>query len=89
MTPTDFKSWRLGLGYSQARAAQVLHKTVRTISRWETGQADIPYTVELSCWLLACRKHGRYIHTALWRAILKHPNKDLAELIQNSLDKRS
>jgi DNA-binding XRE family transcriptional regulator len=54
MTPTQFKSWRKGLGYKQKEVAELLGLKKRVIQYYEKGKRDgkaveIPKSVELAC----------------------------------------
>ena len=48
MTPQEFREARHRLGLSQAKLATALGVNVRTVKRWESGDVDIPRTVELA-----------------------------------------
>lgn len=39
----DFQRLRKAKGYSQTQLAKLFRVTVRTISRWETGERGIPH----------------------------------------------
>lgn len=39
----DFQRLRKAKGYSQSQLARIFRVTVRTISRWETGERGIPH----------------------------------------------
>jgi len=39
----QFKKLRERKGYSQAEVARLLKVTVRTVSRWETGERKVPH----------------------------------------------
>ena len=43
----EFKRMRKSIGYSQAKLAKEMGVTVRSITRWETGQFPIPKMAEL------------------------------------------
>src|SRR5262249_21202338 len=44
----EFKRMRQSIGYSQAKLAKEMGVTVRSITRWETGQFPIPKMAELA-----------------------------------------
>jgi transcriptional regulator with XRE-family HTH domain len=48
MTKQQFKKLRKSIGYSQTRLAIEMGVTLRTISRWETGEFPIPLIAELA-----------------------------------------
>lgn len=59
MTPEQFKNWRAHMGFSQARAAEVLDMSEDAIGYYDLGRRRdgravvIPKTVELACAALA------------------------------------
>ena len=48
MAKGEFKKLRESIGYSQARLSTEMDLTIRTISRWETGEVKIPKVVEIA-----------------------------------------
>ena len=48
MTPADLRAWRAARGISQMRLAVLLDLSLRTIGKYESGEATIPRTVELA-----------------------------------------
>lgn len=48
MTKTRFKDLRKSIGYSQAKLAQEMGISIRTITRWERGDRPIPRYAELA-----------------------------------------
>lgn len=48
MTKHEFKKVRRSIGYSQAKLAQEMDLFIRTISRYETGEIQIPKVTELA-----------------------------------------
>jgi transcriptional regulator with XRE-family HTH domain len=48
MTKHEFKKVRKSIGYSQAKLAQEMDLFIRTISRYETGEIEIPKVTELA-----------------------------------------
>jgi len=61
VTPDGFRKIRESIGYSQARLAKKMDITIRTITRWETGEVPIPKTVELALEHIAlkAKRNGR------------------------------
>ena len=55
MTPSDFRSWRLRLGLTQAQAAEALDMSRAQIANYEAGEYPSPRTVELACEALEAR----------------------------------
>lgn len=60
MTPEEFKSWRKGMGYTQAEAAAALGIGMSSVRLYEHGKRHedgrpvvIPRTLELACAALA------------------------------------
>jgi DNA-binding transcriptional regulator YiaG len=41
---TEFRRLRKTKGYTQDELARIFKTTIRTISRWETGERAVPYT---------------------------------------------
>lgn len=56
--PQDFKAWRERLGYTQSDAADALGLGRRTIAYYESGQQEIPRTVQLACVALSLAHRG-------------------------------
>jgi len=48
MTKGQFKELREAIDYSQAKLAKEMGVTIRTITRWETGEFPIPRIAELA-----------------------------------------
>jgi transcriptional regulator with XRE-family HTH domain len=48
VTKQQFKRLRKSIGYSQAQLAQEMDLFIRTISRYETGEIEIPRVTELA-----------------------------------------
>jgi transcriptional regulator with XRE-family HTH domain len=48
MTGAQFKKLRESIGYSQARLSKEIDVTIRSITRWETGETPIPKIAEIS-----------------------------------------
>jgi transcriptional regulator with XRE-family HTH domain len=59
MATEEFKKLRDRKGYSQTELAKLLRVTVRTISRWETGERKVPYIAILALQGLKKKKGGR------------------------------
>lgn len=48
MKPSEFVKLRLKAGFTQAELSRELGVTVRSLSRWETGETPIPKLAELA-----------------------------------------
>jgi transcriptional regulator with XRE-family HTH domain len=48
MTIRKFRELRQDIGYSQAKLAEKMGVTIRTVSRWEHGDFPIPKVAELA-----------------------------------------
>ena len=48
VTKDEFKKLRESIGYTQARLSEEMDITIRTITRWENGEVEIPKVVELA-----------------------------------------
>jgi len=48
MTKGQFRKLRNSIGLSQTKLAQEMGVTLRTVSRWETGEFPIPRIAELA-----------------------------------------
>jgi transcriptional regulator with XRE-family HTH domain len=48
MTGEEIKAWRLRLGLSQPKAAQVLDVAPNTIARWEQGSRNVGRFTEVA-----------------------------------------
>jgi transcriptional regulator with XRE-family HTH domain len=48
MSGKQFCTLRESIGYSQARLSKAIDVSVRGISRWETGEIEIPKIAELA-----------------------------------------
>jgi len=48
VTKGVFKKLRKSIGYSQAMLSKEMDVTIRTITRWETGEVRIPRVVEIA-----------------------------------------
>jgi len=48
MTKRQFRNLRKSIGLSQTKLAQEMGVTLRTITRWETGEFPIPRIAELA-----------------------------------------
>jgi DNA-binding transcriptional regulator YiaG len=53
MTPTQFQQTRAALGLSQQHLADLMSVSLRTVSRWETGETSIPGPAILALDLLS------------------------------------
>lgn len=52
MTPAEFIKARQSIGLSQAQLAKALDLSIRSVSRYETGDNAIRRVVELAMWAL-------------------------------------
>ena len=59
MTGAQFKELRESIGYSQARLSKEIDVTIRSITRWETGETPIPKIAEISLKHLAAKAKGQ------------------------------
>jgi transcriptional regulator with XRE-family HTH domain len=48
MTGPQFKKLRESIGYSQARLSKEIDVTIRSLTRWETGETPIPKIAEIA-----------------------------------------
>lgn len=48
VTKEEFKKLRESIGYTQAKLSLEMDITIRTITRWENGEIEIPKVVELA-----------------------------------------
>jgi len=48
MTPAELKTIRQNLGLSQRKLGEALGYSGRSIRHWESGQREIPKTVEMA-----------------------------------------
>ena len=48
MTKDEFKKLRESISYTQAKLSEEMDITIRTITRWENGEIEIPKVVELA-----------------------------------------
>ena len=53
MTPQEFIQTRVNLGLSQQHLADLMNVSLRTVSRWETGETSIPGPAILALDLLS------------------------------------
>jgi DNA-binding transcriptional regulator YiaG len=53
MTPKDFQQTRTALGLSQQHLADLMSVSLRTVSRWETGETALPGPAILALDLLS------------------------------------
>ena len=61
VTKKEFKKLRESSGYTQARLSQEMDVTIRTLTRWETGEVQIPKIAEIALKAIArqAREKGR------------------------------
>ncbi len=55
VTKGEFKTLRKSIGYSQARLSKEMDVTIRSLTRWETGEVAIPKIAELALRYIADR----------------------------------
>ena len=55
VTKDEFKKLRESIGYSQARLSTEMDLTIRSLTRWETGEVAIPKIAELALRYIADR----------------------------------
>jgi len=48
VTKDEFKKLRESISYTQAKLSEEMDITIRTITRWENGEIEIPKVVELA-----------------------------------------
>jgi transcriptional regulator with XRE-family HTH domain len=48
VTGNEFRRWRRSAGYSQSQLAREIDVTIRSLTRWETGETPIPKIAELA-----------------------------------------
>ncbi len=59
VTTDEFKKLRESIGYTQAKLSEEIDITIRTITRWENGETEIPKVVELAVQSIAKREKAR------------------------------
>jgi len=57
----EFRKLRKSVGYSQAKLSTEMKVTIRSITRWETGEIPVPKMAELALRFIAleAKKQGR------------------------------
>jgi DNA-binding transcriptional regulator YiaG len=60
VTKYEFKRLRESIKYTQARLSEEMEVTIRTLTRWENGEVEIPKMAELALRFIAAKmkKHG-------------------------------
>ena len=48
VTGKEFRKLRLSSGYSQSQLSREIDVTIRSLTRWETGETPIPKIAELA-----------------------------------------
>jgi transcriptional regulator with XRE-family HTH domain len=71
MTKGQFKELREAIDYSQAKLAKEMGVTIRTITRWETGEFPIPRIAELALRSVVQEALGKIKKTVSWEKIKK------------------
>ena len=59
MNGSEFKKLRESIGYTQASLSKEIDVTIRSLTRWETGETPIPKIAELALKYVAERNQGR------------------------------
>lgn len=53
MTAASLKAWRERMNFTQKKAADEIGCSVRSITNWEGGVADVPRYIALACAAIA------------------------------------
>lgn len=56
MTGYELRLWRIGMGWTQDRAAEELGVTLRGYQNWERPRREVSRTVELAAGMLSVQK---------------------------------
>lgn len=59
VTGSEFKKLRSSAGYSQSQLSRALEITIRSLTRWETGETPIPKIAELALKYVTEKKRGK------------------------------
>ena len=59
VTGNEFKKLRESIGHTQASLSKEIDVTIRSLTRWETGETPIPKIAELALKYVAQRTTGR------------------------------
>jgi len=59
MTKEEFKQLREYAGHTQASLSREMGIHLRTVTRWEIGEVDVPRVVELALRYIADRAKGK------------------------------
>jgi len=59
VTKGEFKKLRESIGYSKASLSKEMGIHLRTVTRWEIGEVDVPRVVELALRYIADRAKGK------------------------------
>jgi transcriptional regulator with XRE-family HTH domain len=65
MTRDEFKAIRRAIGWNQTELGKILDKRVNTVSRYETGELEIPQLVEIFMLLVREKKNQRFVEKYL------------------------
>jgi transcriptional regulator with XRE-family HTH domain len=71
MTKGQFKELREAIDYSQAKLAKEMGVTIRTITRWETGEFPVPRIAELALRSVVREALAKINKTVSWEKIKK------------------
>jgi transcriptional regulator with XRE-family HTH domain len=55
----EFRKLRTHAGYSQSQLSREIDVTIRSLSRWETGETPIPKIAELALQYVVEKKRGK------------------------------
>ena len=69
MTKGQFKELREAIDYSQAKLAKEMGVTIRTITRWETGEFPVPRIAELALRSVVREALAKVNKTVPWEKI--------------------
>jgi len=59
VTKDEFKKLRKSAGHTQASLSREMGIHIRTVTRWEIGEVDVPRVVELALRYIADRAKGK------------------------------
>jgi transcriptional regulator with XRE-family HTH domain len=65
MTKEEFKRIRTAIGWTQEELGKIIDKRLNTISRYETGELDIPQLVEIFMQVVREKKIQRFVEKYL------------------------
>jgi len=59
VTGDEFRKLRRSAGYSQSQLSREIDVTIRSLTRWETGETPIPKIAELALKYVVEKKRGK------------------------------